>query len=258
MFRTRTPETPPTLAMPEGYDDETSAFYVAPSLREGWAELAAAAPADDFTLLTRTMRVLAIHRWRQAHYPEMFQASTARKVTQASSWDPRTSGGPAASVEVVEVAPRYLTHLLHTAAQVVLEGHDQAQDIAMTQDGAPEWVDRHLTIYADELRDEAQHSIRLNHVRNVLAKRHADEARAEQTRRRFLCPTCGHSDEAQGVPTSRALAPESKLRIVSCLACYLVALDRLAERAAAKQCGEYPHMRTRAQIIDSYLDEKGL
>jgi len=256
MFKTKTDKlevTAENYPLPDGFDDPDGPFYVPEQMREAWAKYGDTGLAHSHTLLNATIRQIAYYELEKIYRPDRFDGST---MTTAYVQD-----GDGHTV-VRKVPLRQRPHLLADAAAAGAEG--RLTFFQMSKD-AEQNIEAHLNEHADRIRPEAQHAIRLKVVLDFLESDLAAERERKQKHLRFLCPVCGESDPEAGPIATRELVPsmgfEGAARrgtIHSCPPCYSVALEALAKRAADQQCGEYPHMRTRAQIIDSYLNEKGL
>lgn len=235
--------------LPEGHDDPTGPYFVPEFLHDAWAKYADTRLAQSHHLLNGTIRAIAEYELEKAGRPEkfdgsMFETTNLQQLHDGMHWN---------RVRVVK-AP----HLLAAAAEAGAAGLHSMY--ALTSD-AQQQLGPHLEEHAERIRPEAQHAIRLKAVSDAFNAEVEQVKRAKRDHAMHLCPICGVSDATKGPVTSRDIAPAMPWKnrsMLSCIPCYFVAVARLAARAEEQQVGQYPHLHTRAQIIDSYLDEKGL
>lgn len=257
MFKTKTdkPESSSgSYPLPDGHDNPEGPYFVPEHMREAWAKYGDTALAHSHSLLNGTIRAIAFYELEKIYRPDRFDGSKTRRQPVIDE---------EGNAVMRRIPLRQAPHLLAAAATA---GATNSQSFFAMSKDAEQNIVAYLDQHADRIRPEAQHAIRLKAVLDFMETDALDERRREEEHRSFLCPVCGISDRSRGPIATRDLAPSMgyttnmsrRGAIHSCPPCYFVALEQLAKRAAAQQCGEYPHMHTRAQIIDSYLDEKGL
>jgi hypothetical protein len=115
----------------------------------------------------------------------------------------------------------------------------------------------------NEVADEAEHAIRLESVISayvVQVERHEQEAARRQ---QLLCPICGQSDEAMGVPDTRDVVSTGIMReggsikLRSCVGCYLAAVDRFTQLHTTTPLSPAGG-KTRAQLVAEHFRQAGV
>lgn len=215
--------------LPSGHDDPLSAFYVPEELRDSWAQHAGAA---DIRGRHGVARVIAGHRAYLEH---------REQVAAADPRSPRLERQPSLLDAAVQWARSNATSLFST-----------------TQDGAAA-TEHILNTHEDELRAEAEHALRLHHVRSFFDAEQREDERQRMIAKHNRCPVCGIVGSTR--PGMRELVPGTadrygeRVTINSCSSCYLVALASLAETFgdAITESG-----LSRREVVAAHLPELGV